>query len=104
MKVVKAFISQVLNCLINFLPSPRWSQPETIIKEDVLVVQVSRWATSPSDAAGTCAAVRPSALLASAGAAGLPPGKAAPQSGAWRWGTSQGAVLPGMQFYLERCL
>jgi len=97
MKVTKAFISQVLRCLINFLPSPSCSQPETIIKEDVLVVRVCGREISPSDAVGTCAAVHRQGC-------GCPRGKAAPQSGTRRRGALQEAVLPGAQFSLEGCL
>lgn len=38
MKVIKAFISQVLRCLINFLPSLGCSQAEIAITGDGLEV------------------------------------------------------------------
>lgn len=103
MKVIRAFISQVLRCLINFLPSLRCSQPETIIKEDVLVVQVCWWEISASDAAGTCAAVHPSAFSVSVGAAGPPrqisPPRVVPEGGGLRkMQFYPGCVSPGKVF------
>lgn len=103
MKVIRAFISQVLRCLINFLPSLRCSQPETIIKEDVSVVQVCWWEISASDAAGTCAAVHPSAFSVSVGAAG-PPRQISPPEWYLKVGDFARCSFTQDAFHLERCL